>query len=73
MSDRLSGDGIVKRTGTFQASSETPAAHIRNALTLLLNPYHESHGSRMFSTEQVADISRLLWKAVNILEGRADP
>lgn len=54
-------------------SGETPAEHIRNALTILVNPYHEAHGSRSFNTEQVADMSRLLWHAVNILEGRVDP
>lgn len=54
-------------------SGETPQEHIRNALTILVNPYHEAHGSRSFNTEQVADMSRLLWHAVNILEGRVDP
>jgi hypothetical protein len=61
------------RPATAPKAGETPAEHIRNALSLLMNPYFEGHGSRIFSTEQVGDISRLLWQAVNKLEGRADP
>lgn len=59
--------------GISPKSGESPAEHIRNALAILVNPYHETHGSRDYNTEQVADMSRLLWHAVNILEGRVDP
>ena len=51
---------------------KTPAESIRNGLLLLMNPYYESHGVRIFTVQQVADMSRLFWNAFNQLEGRAD-
>jgi hypothetical protein len=57
----------------FPKERETPAEHVRHAIMYLMNPHYESHGARIFTVEQVGDINRLLWRAVNILEGRADP
>jgi hypothetical protein len=58
---------------TFPKDRETPAEHIRHAIMYLMNPHYESHGTRIFTVEQIGDVNRLLWRAVNVLEGRADP
>jgi len=54
------------------SAPKTPAELVRDGLMLLMNPHWESHGVRIFTVQQVADMSRLLWRAVNRLEGRSE-
>ncbi len=60
------------RSPGFPAMNPTPEALVRDGLMLLMNPHWESHGVRIFTVQQVADMSRLFWRAVNQLEGRSD-
>ena len=57
---------------TYPKAKETPQELVRQAIMLLLHPHYESHGVRMFTVDQVGDICRFLWRAVNKLEGRAE-